>query len=153
MFRGKLGGHAAAHGVSSYVPVLVLRELGNDFFCRIGIKNRHVERHMHQKTGHSRLSDLIQQGQIGFCLHLGAGIKDHGSVGGIAWGQDGQIVLHFDSTAAGVLNRLNGAVLLTGDLQPLYLILTEDSVEAGAQLQGDVPAAATFCRNSGIQPS
>lgn len=52
-------------------------------------------------------------------------------------GVGGHTGVHKDA-AAGVLDRLNGAVLLTGDFQPLYLVLAVDSVEAGAQLQGDV---------------
>ena len=56
---------------------------------------------------------------------------------GVQLGVGGHTGVHKDA-AAGVLNGLNGAIPLAGDLQALYLILPVDSVEAGAQFQGDV---------------
>ena len=93
MVCGKFGRHGAAHGVPSDIPVLDLRELCDDLFRRIGIKNRHTKRHVYQYAGDARLPDLIQQRQIGLCLHLSAGVENNSGIGGIRGRQDRQVVL------------------------------------------------------------
>lgn len=97
MIRGELGSHGAAHGVSGDIPMLDLRELSNHFFCRIGIKNRHMERHMDQNAGNPGLSNLIEQRKVGLCFDFGAGIENDGGVSGGRWRKDSQIVLHRDA--------------------------------------------------------
>ena len=71
---------------------------------------------------HFLIGDDITVLERELTIHLGVG--DHTGV-------------HKDA-AAGVLNSINGAILLTGNLQPLYLVLAADSVEAGAELQSNV---------------
>lgn len=49
-----------------------LRELRDHIQGRIRVKDRHVEGHLHQNAGDAGLPELVEQGQIGSPLHLGA---------------------------------------------------------------------------------
>ena len=101
MVGGKSGGHGPAHGVPRQVPMPDIRELFHHLFCGVGIKNGHTEGHVDQDAGHTGPADLVQQGKIGFGLHLCTGIKDGGGIRRHGRGQHGQIVLHGNAAVPG----------------------------------------------------
>ena len=68
---------------------------------RAGVKDGHVEGHVHQHAGDAGLADAVQQGQIRLGLQLCAGIKDDAGVGGHRGRQDGEVPLHRDTCAPG----------------------------------------------------
>ena len=87
--------------MARHIPVLYPREQGEHIFRRAGVKDGHVEGHVHQHAGDAGLADAVQQGQIGLGLHLCAGIKDDAGVGGHRGRQDGEVPLHRDTCAPG----------------------------------------------------
>ena len=59
----------------------------------VHIKDSHAEGHLYQDAGYAQLTDLIQQRQIGGCLHLGSGIENDRGVSGVGGREDGQVFL------------------------------------------------------------
>lgn len=77
--------------------MLKFRKLRDDILRRICVKNRHVKGHIDQNTGHTGLSNLVEQRQIGDGLDLCTGVKDHRCVGRGGRRENGQVVLNCDA--------------------------------------------------------
>ena len=109
MFRGKLRGHGASHGVSREIPVADLGKLPYHILRRARIEDRHMKGHMNQNTGDALAANLVQQRQIGLCLHFCAGIENERRVRGIGRREYGQSIPRGNARPLG--QHLQGRVL------------------------------------------